>query len=406
MPGLTQAVASVLDRRLLAESDQPIALALSGGGDSVALALIASAWAKTHGRSLLILTVDHGLNPASADWTKSCRDLAEQLGADFQALTWTGPKPETGLPAAARMARHRLLADAARKGGASVILMGHTASDAAEAAAMRQSGSTTPDPREWAPSPVWPEGRRIQILRPMLTQTRADLRTWLGAQGVSWIEDPGNADQRFARSRARVIGKLEDSLAPSLQTIIPLELSRAVDENHGLVMPRVDLGRAEFLVARALNGIAAVCAGGGARLPRGESLDRLTIALRGEGPVKMTLAGCLVMADANLIRWVRSGGDIRRSKSPDLHLAAGQSEVWDGRYEVSSTSPIQVSSVACHRSDLTPSHRAEIAKAPAQTRDGLPFVLEAASGVTVESLVLARFQAAVGLFDREAVSRR
>src|SRR5207247_1209422 len=81
------------------------------------------------------------------------------LGADFQALRWDGDKPVTGLAAAARTARHRMLADAARRAGARAILMGHTGSDVLEAEAMRAAGSTTPDPKEWAPSPAWPEGR-------------------------------------------------------------------------------------------------------------------------------------------------------------------------------------------------------------------------------------------------------
>lgn len=142
MRGLDAQVAAVLDRRLLAASQRPIALGLSGGGDSLALLLMAHTWAQAHGRRLLVLTVDHGLNPQSAAWTNACAARAERLGAEFQALDWTGPKPATGLPAAARAARHRLLADAARGAGARVLLLGHTADDGLEAQAMRRAGST------------------------------------------------------------------------------------------------------------------------------------------------------------------------------------------------------------------------------------------------------------------------
>ena len=72
--------------------------------------------------------------------------------------------------------------------------MGHTASDLAEAAAMRAEGSTTPSPREWAPSPAWPEGRGVFLLRPMLHLARGEIRAWLAARGQTWIEDPANAD--------------------------------------------------------------------------------------------------------------------------------------------------------------------------------------------------------------------
>jgi len=112
MSGLIEGVHQVFDGRLATDCSQPLALALSGWGTSVALAPMAADWAGVHGRRLLDLTVDHGLNPASRGWTEACRDLAGRLGADFRPLEWTGPKPSTGLPAAARLARHRLLAEA------------------------------------------------------------------------------------------------------------------------------------------------------------------------------------------------------------------------------------------------------------------------------------------------------
>src|SRR6185437_3124426 len=81
--------------------------------------------------------------------------------------------------------------------------MGHTADDLLEAAAMRTEGSTVPDPREWALSPAWPEGRGVFVLRPLLETRRAELREWLSVRGETWIDDPANEDARFARSRAR-----------------------------------------------------------------------------------------------------------------------------------------------------------------------------------------------------------
>ncbi|HQN50642.1 MAG TPA: tRNA lysidine(34) synthetase TilS, partial [Phenylobacterium sp.] len=190
MRGLKEAVHARLDARLNPDSRAPLAVALSGGSDSLALTMMAAAWAERHHRRLLVLTVDHGLRPESAGWTALCAGHARRLGADFQALCWRGDKPLTGLPAAARAARHALLADAARQAGASVILMGHTADDLAESAAMRAAGATTPDAREWSPSPVWPQGRGVFLLRPLLDQGRAVLRAWLAAQGETWIEDP------------------------------------------------------------------------------------------------------------------------------------------------------------------------------------------------------------------------
>ncbi len=128
---------------------------------------------------------------------------ARAAGADWRGLAWTGDKPATGLTAAARAARHRLIADAAREAGARVVLFAHTADDIAEAERMRAEGSTLGRLRDWSPSPAWPEGRGLMLQRPLLDARRAELRAWLRDQGAGWIDDPANEDPRFARARAR-----------------------------------------------------------------------------------------------------------------------------------------------------------------------------------------------------------
>ena len=108
----------------------------------MALLSIASRWAREHGRRLVVITVDHGLNPASPGWSRLCARAAPAAGADWIERRWEGVKPATGLTAAARSARHALIADAAREAGARVILLAHTADDIAEADWMREHGST------------------------------------------------------------------------------------------------------------------------------------------------------------------------------------------------------------------------------------------------------------------------
>jgi tRNA(Ile)-lysidine synthase len=153
---LAARVAGRLDRRLSKDDPAPVALALSGGGDSIALMRMTAAWAQTRGRPVLALTVYHGLNPDSPAWTRFAGEAAQAAGCAWRGLVWTGDKPVAGLTAAARAARHRLIAEAARAAGARVVLMAHTADDAAEADLMRAEGSTLGRVREWAPSPAWP----------------------------------------------------------------------------------------------------------------------------------------------------------------------------------------------------------------------------------------------------------
>ncbi|MBN9478633.1 MAG: hypothetical protein J0I52_00200, partial [Bordetella sp.] len=189
MSDLAGRVFTRLDGRLNHAGSEPVALALSGGGDSLALLDLAAAWARARGRRLLALTVDHDLNPDSAAWTRFAAEAARAAGADWRGLIWIDARGGPGVPARARAARHALLAEAARETGARVILTGHTADDVAEGDWMRAEGAMLGRLREASPSPVWPEGRGLLLLRPVLGETRETLRAHLRARGLTWLED-------------------------------------------------------------------------------------------------------------------------------------------------------------------------------------------------------------------------
>jgi tRNA(Ile)-lysidine synthase len=398
-------VAQVLDRRLLTDCPRPLVVALSGGGDSLALTLIADAWARRASRPLLILTVDHRLQAASADWTEACAALARRLERPFRALAWTGDKPTSGLPAAARRARHALLAEAARDAGARVLMMGHTADDLGEAAAMRAAGATTPDPREWAPSPVWPEGRGLFVLRPLLGASRGELRAWLAERGEVWIEDPANADPRYARSRARLAGAAS---APAAAQPAPLALAALVSEHAGVLsIPRGRLRSADAADAVRLLGLACVCAGGGERRPLGPKLARLADRVRDPNDIFVaTLAGARVEAEAAQVRIFREAGEAARGGWRSYRSAA-QPAVWDGRFEVAALAEA-ITALSGLAGRLPPKQQAALKTLPAAARKGLPAVVGPEGSVdcpvfsgAAHSLVLERLRAAAGLVGSE-----
>jgi tRNA(Ile)-lysidine synthase len=406
--GLEAVVRTVLDRRLLWDATEPIAIGRSGGGDSVALTLMVHDWAREAARRVVILSVDHGLQPEAAGWTAACTELAATLGHGFRALTWTGGKPATGLPAAARAARHRLLAEAAREAGASVLLLGHTGDDRLEADVMRRAGSTTPDPREWSPSPAWPEGRGLFLLRPMLDVRRADLRAWLTARGQSWIDDPANADLRYARPRARreiLVGALSDRI-----TEPPLVLaSRATHQAGMITISRQELRNASASDLQRLVAMACVCAGGGARRPATARIERVAEALRGPGSVVATLAGSRIEADLAQVRFFREAGEIARTGGPVLQVASGQTVVWDGRFEIAALDRDgQLTRLAGLARSLARDQQAALQALPPAARGGLPAMIcedglitcPALDG-TAANLIPDRLAAAAGLVDRE-----
>src|ERR1700729_250604 len=109
-------------KRLFADwkSVPAIVLAVSGGPDSMALMWLAARWRRSlaRGPRLIAVTVDHGLRAEAAREAREVKRLAHTLDLPHRTLRWTGTKPTTGLPAAARAARYRLLARAARASGA------------------------------------------------------------------------------------------------------------------------------------------------------------------------------------------------------------------------------------------------------------------------------------------------
>jgi tRNA(Ile)-lysidine synthase len=415
-PDLDPVVGEVLDRRLQREDPRPVALALSGGGDSLALLLASAAWANRGGRRLLVLTVDHGLRPESRDWTLACAALAGRLSLDFRALAWTSEKPVTGLPAAARAARHGLLADAARNAGARVILMGHTADDVLEARLMREAGSTTPEPREWSPSPVWPAGRGLFLLRPLLAVGRREIRRWLGAQSETWIEDPANADQAYARPRAREVLARRQTTAPvAPQDDRPAQdLALACRPFAGgrLELDRDLLRQATPMAARRFVGTACVCAAGSSRPPSPNRVQNLRDRLTGAADVTATLAGARIEADATHIRFLREVGEASRGGLAPLAIAAGDDAVWDGRFEITTERAIEVRRLAGLANQLSPHDQQALRTLPPSVRPALPVVIDAAGrvacpvlsdvrGVALTPLGHARLLAACGVVERE-----
>src|ERR1700693_3737439 len=86
-----------------------LAVAVSGGADSLALALFADAWARARGGRIAALTVDHRLRAASATEARQVGAWLAPRGIVHRTLAWEGPHPESDIQAAARAARYRLL---------------------------------------------------------------------------------------------------------------------------------------------------------------------------------------------------------------------------------------------------------------------------------------------------------
>jgi tRNA(Ile)-lysidine synthase len=208
-----------------------VILAVSGGADSTALMLLAQRWRRrrAQGPDLVVATVDHGLRAGSRAEAKAVGALARRLGLSHEILACRGAKPKTGVEAAARAARYRLLAELARRLGADAIATAHTLNDQAETVLMRLAAGSGPA----GLAGMRPRDLRdgVFLLRPFLGMRKARLVATLKRAGIAWAEDPMNADPAFARPRLRAAGAVlvREGLTPERMGRLAERMARYED---------------------------------------------------------------------------------------------------------------------------------------------------------------------------------
>lgn len=206
-----------------------LVVAVSGGPDSMALLWLLARWRKSlkAGPKLVAVTIDHGLRKESGAEARMVKAFAATLSIDHLTMRWRGPKPTTGLPAAARGARYALLAKAAHRAGASHILTAHTRDDQAETVLMRMSrGSGLAGLAGMAR-----ETRlgRVMVARPLLDVPKSRLLASLAKAGIAFADDPTNRDPQFTRPRWRMLVPqlAEEGLGPQVLARLAARLARA-----------------------------------------------------------------------------------------------------------------------------------------------------------------------------------
>lgn len=178
-----------------------IAVAVSGGGDSMALLHLLHGFCRLHGSRLFAVTVNHGIRPGSAREAKAVAAYCATLGVPHDILIWDGWDGTGNLQAEARDARYQRMSEWAKGRGICTIAVGHTADDQAETVLMRLARRAGVDGLSSIPPRTSRHG--IHWVRPLLAVTRAALREYLRGQQVSWAEDPSNNDLSYERIRFR-----------------------------------------------------------------------------------------------------------------------------------------------------------------------------------------------------------
>lgn len=227
----------------------PVAVAVSGGGDSMALAALMAA----AGYDVLALTVDHGLRGGSRAEAEEAGKILARKKIAHRILSWQGDKPATHIQEKARAARYDLLLSACRAEKISTLAVAHNLEDQIETFWMRLAHGSGLD--GLAAMSASRDAGDVKIIRPLLGFSRARLRDYCRAQDVGFIDDPSNGDEKFLRVRLRAF---EDFLAG--EGLSPDRLSRTLQK----------LSRAKETILWLEEKAAAACL---ALTPQGAALD-------------------------------------------------------------------------------------------------------------------------------------
>jgi tRNA(Ile)-lysidine synthase len=328
------------------ESSPFLAVAVSGGPDSLALAILADRWARERGGQICALTVDHRLRPESGDEIRQLETWLSARTIRHEVLVWAGEKPRTGIQEAARFARYSLLGGWCRDHKCLHLLTGHHRDDQIETHLIRRRAHSGPD--GLAGMSAIRELNDCRLLRPLLGIARDRLLASLEAERQPFINDPSNLDPAFERSRLRQgdsAPAAKEGSSSLLGEIRVLGRTRATHEHErdthlarfvslhsagfALLDPAMRPETTPEMAERLLSAVTAAI-GGASYPPRRARIARLLANLGEAARRGHTLGGC------RFIRWRERILVMRElaNAAPPLRLRPGEQLVWDGRFEI------------------------------------------------------------------------
>lgn len=338
-----------VDTAFLLDDDlKRVGVAVSGGGDSMALLHVAKCWSDLSGVPIEAVTVNHGLRDEAAGEAKIVADYCAKHGIPHATLQWDGASATGNIAAAGRTARYKLISDWAKMRGIPGVLLGHTQDDVAETFLMRLARKSGVDGLALMDTRFDRDG--VAWARPFWQQSRADLRDYLRRHDVPWVDDPTNDDETHDRPKAR---KALAALAPlgiTPETLKGVALNmagaRTALEHYTMEDARraVTLEAGDVVITHRINPpvpteierrllIGAIRYVSGADYaPRYSALVELDAGL--SLTRKHTLAGCMFTRVKTTVRISR---ELNACEGPVVFDNPTTRLLWDGRWLVSKT---------------------------------------------------------------------
>ncbi len=324
-----------------------MAIAVSGGADSLALAYLTAPWARKNGRPLTALIVDHGLRPESGMEAEATGSVLSRMGIANETLRWYPGELTGSVQARAREARYELLRARCRMKGVRELLLAHHLDDQAETFLLRISAGSGVS--GLAAMRVRTSRQGIEIVRPLLRMQRARLRATLREVGISWKEDPSNDDPRHERTRIRrlfaardcplpsptlfgktanVFAKLDDALRSVTHHCLAAHIS--VSPLGTISLERAPIQELPEPLAQKALATAVQAVSGRPYPPRSRQIAPLVKAIVAKGTGKRTLAGVLAKLEKERVTLIREKAAI----AAPISLGPGETAWWDGRFRV------------------------------------------------------------------------
>lgn len=330
--------------------NMPLAIACSGGPDSIALALLIHRWSKRARGKITALIVDHGLRPESAKEARQVGAWLKKQGLANAILSWKGRKPKRNMQEAARKARYTLLSDYCKRHGIGHLLVAHHLEDQAETFLLRLARGSGVD--GLAAMSAMTQLYDVTLVRPLLNVSKAELLEYLKKRKQPYISDPSNENAAFERVKIRkllpTLAEVGLSAERLAKTATNMARARAhLEEETGKFLATActihpegygilkHLRVSEEIALRAIATLVMLI-GGAPVKTRLADLERLYAALKEPAFKGATLGGCVFSRHKDAILIYRE----LKSVAPSLKINPAIPIVWDNRFEITCHLPL------------------------------------------------------------------
>lgn len=326
---------------LLTLKDGPLAIAVSGGSDSMAVLDLLSK-ANSHNRILYCFTVDHRLREDAKLEAQFVSDFCAERHIAHQTLVWDDVKPKTGLQNAARWARYRLLDRACRDIGAVGLVTGHNLDDQIETVHMRMQRDKTGEGTGlsgMANAALF--FKSMWVLRPFLSVGKQQLKDHLMRSSLNWQEDPSNIDEKFERVRVRHQTDIDVDFADigtfaANRKSISNSAARYICQNcqtvNGLVFELIISDHKQQVLEKVLEVLVHIVGGRDRSLSRDDVISLYEFAMS-DADARTTMGRVLLDKSKNVIQLYRENRGFDEN-----HINSGDVMNWDGRFLIENLS--------------------------------------------------------------------